>query len=60
MPSGGTLKEFDMEKTLAMVDDVIQNKEKYVSVLEKKETELEMMAHRNEKYLAKLLERSKK
>lgn len=60
MPSGGTLKEFDMEKTLNMVDDVIHNKEKYVSVLQKKETELEMMAHRNEKYLAKLLERNKR
>ena len=60
MPSGGKLKEFDMEKTLAMVDDVIHNKEKYVSVLEKKETELEMMAHRNEKDLAKLPELNKK
>lgn len=60
MPSGGNLKEFDPEETLAYVDDVINNKEKYVAKLEKKEKELEKMARRNEKYLLKLLERVKK
>ena len=60
MPSGGNLKEFDPVKTLEYVDDVISNKESYVAKLAKKEVELEKMAHRNEKYLAKLLERVKK
>ena len=59
MPSGGKLKEFDPAKTLEYVDDVIGNKEKYVEKLAQKEAELEKMAHRNEKYLAKLLERVK-
>ena len=60
MPSGGNLKEFDPAKTLEYVDDVIGNKEKYVEKLAQKEAELEKMAHRNEKYLAKLLARVKK
>ena len=60
MPSGGKLKEFDKEETLALVDDVINHKDVYVAKLEQKELELEKMAHRNEKYLAKLLERRKK
>ena len=60
MPSGGSLKEFDPAKTLEYVDDVIGNKAVYVEKLAKKEAELEKMAHRNEKYLAKLLERVKK
>lgn len=60
MPSGGNLKEFDPEETLAYVDDVINNKEKYVAKLEQKEKELEKMARRNEKYLLKLLTRVKK
>ena len=54
------LKEFDPAKTLEYVDDVIGNKAVYVEKLAKKEAELEKMAHRNEKYLAKLLERVKK
>lgn len=41
MPSGGKLKEFDKEKTLALVEDVIQNKESYVTKLAQKEKELE-------------------
>ena len=60
MPSGGKLKEFDPETTLEYVDSVIRNKEAYVEKLGEKEKELEKMAHRNEKYLAKLLERVKK
>ena len=60
MPSGGNLKEFDPVKTLEYVDDVIRKKEAYVEKLGRKEAELEKMAHRNEKYLAKLLERVKK
>lgn len=60
MPSGGKLKEFDKGETLALVDDVINNKDTYVAKLEQKERELEKMAHRNEKYLVKLLERRKK
>lgn len=60
MPSGGKLKEFDKDETLALVDDVINHKAAYVEKLKQKELELEKMAHRNEKYLAKLLEYKKK
>ncbi|MDD4843705.1 MAG: polysaccharide pyruvyl transferase CsaB [Anaerotignum sp.] len=56
MPSGGKLKEFDMRKTLAMVDDIIHNREKYIEILEEKEALLEGQAHQNEKYLAQLLQ----
>lgn len=55
MPSGGKLKEFDMGKTLEMVDDIIHNRQKYIEILEEKEALLEGQAHQNEKYLAKLL-----
>lgn len=60
MPSGGKLKEFDPEKTLVLVEDLIERKADYVEKLEKKEQELEKMAHRNEKYLVKLLSYKKK
>lgn len=56
MPSGGKLKEFDMGKTLEMVDDIIQDREKYIDILCEKEALLEEKAHQNEKYLAKLLQ----
>ena len=42
------------------MEDVIQNKESYVAKLAQKEKELEKMAHKNERYLEKLLERRKK
>ncbi len=60
MPSGGSLKAFEAQKTLEYVDDVIQNKAFYVEKLRQKEAELEKMAHKNEKYLAKLLQCVKK
>ncbi len=60
MPSGGTLKDFDLERTLGLVDDIISRKEYYVKKLEQKEAELEKMAHRNERYLKRLLERKRK
>lgn len=60
MPSGGKLKEFDKQETLALVDDMIRQKDVYVAKLAQKSRELEKMAHRNEKYLEKLLERGKK
>ena len=60
MPSGGKLKEFDKQETLALVDDMIWQKDVYVAKLAQKSKELEKMAHRNEKYLEKLLERGKK
>lgn len=57
MPSGGRLKEFDMEQTLDMVEDIIHNRELYIEKLQEKEALLEEMAHQNEKYLARLLQR---
>ena len=55
MPSGGKLKEFDMDETLALVDDVIANRETYVERLKEKEALLEAQAHQNEVYLQRLL-----
>ena len=59
MPSGGSLKDFDMEQTLALVENVVSRKAEYVAVLEEKEALLEKMAHRNEKYLERLLKKKK-
>ena len=57
MPSGGRISEFQLEKTLKMVEDVIENRQKYVSILQRKGEKLEEKAHYNEKYLIKLLEK---
>lgn len=59
MPSGGRLKDFDMEQTLALVENVVSRKAEYVAILEEKEALLEKMAHRNEKYLERLLKKKK-
>lgn len=59
MPSGGSLKDFDMEQTLALVENVVSRKAEYVAVLEEKEALLEKMAHRNEKYLERLLKKKR-
>ena len=40
-----------------MVEDVIENRQKYVSILQRKAEKLEEKAHYNEKYLIKLLEK---
>ncbi len=55
MPSGGKISEFDPEKTLTLVQDVIVNREEYVKVLEREGRILEEKARNNEKYLVKLL-----
>jgi len=60
MPSGGAIGKFDMEKTLHMVEDMVQNRQKYVDILNREAEQLEKRAHYNEKYLIKLLEKSKK
>ena len=57
MPSGGRISEFQLEKTLKMVEDVIENRQKYVSILQRKGEKLEEKDHYNEKYLIKLLEK---
>lgn len=59
MPSGGDLKTFRLEQTLALVEDIIQNKESYVNRLKAKAEWLNQKAHRNEKYLMRLLEKKK-
>lgn len=59
MPSGGDLKSFDMEHTLGLIDDIVKNKQAYVTKLEEKAKHLNQMAHRNEKYLMRLLEKRK-
>lgn len=56
MPSGGTVKEFDMEETLEKVHDMIINRDRYVDILEEAAEKLEEKAHENENYLIKLLE----
>ena len=60
MPSGGNIGEFNMEKTLKMVEDMVQNRQKYVDILQRESEQLEKRAHYNEKYLIKLLEKDRK
>lgn len=55
MPSGGKVNQFDLDKTLKMVEDIMDNRQSYVEVLQKEATILEAKAHNNEKYLVKLL-----
>ena len=42
-----------------MVDDMVLNKDKYVSVLEAEEEKLERKAHENEEHLIRLLEQER-
>lgn len=60
MPSGGAIGQFDMQKTLKMVEDMVQNRQKYVDILKRESEQLEQRAHYNEKYLIKLLEKGKR
>lgn len=55
MPAGGRVNEFSAKVALNQVDDMINNRQKYVEILEKEATVLEKKAHNNEKYLMKLL-----
>ena len=57
MPSGGDINDFDMDKTLEIIDDMIVNHEKYAEILDKSAKELEEAAHNNEKYLMELLKK---
>ena len=56
MPSAGRVEEFNVEKTMKQVEDIINNSEKYIKHLEKCATQLREAAHKNEEYLMKLLE----
>lgn len=55
MPSGGKVNAFDMEETLEKVKDMIDNRQKYVDILEREASVLEEKAYKNEKYLVRLL-----
>lgn len=55
MPSGGTVQEFNLADTLMQVEDIINNRQKYVDILEVAASELEEKAHKNEEYLMGLL-----
>ena len=57
MPSGGDIHDFDMNKTLEIIDDMIVNHEKYEKILDKSADELEQDAHKNEQYLMELLKK---
>ena len=48
-----------MDHTLGLIDDIVKNKQAYVAKLEEKAKHLNQMAHRNEKYLMRLLEKRK-
>jgi len=56
MPSGGAINDFSNDETLKQVADIIENREKYVNILEKEAKVLEEKAHNNEKYLLRLLQ----
>lgn len=55
MPSGGKVQEFNKEKTMLQIEDMIANRKKYVDILEKEASLLEENAHSNETYLMRLL-----
>ncbi len=55
MPSGGRLTEFDEKKSLLQVEDIIENREKYVELLDKATRLLEKKAPDNDKFLMSLL-----
>ena len=57
MPSGGKIGDFDKEKTMLIVDDMVNNRQKYLNILEVAAKELEQAAHKNEDYLIELLDR---
>ncbi len=59
MPSGGDLRNFDKEKTVALVEDILENRERYVEKLKEKAEILNKKSHLNEKYLQQLLEKRK-
>jgi len=56
MPTGGTIDSFDYDGSIKAIEDMIANRDKYVSDLDKKAEELEVLAHMNEQYLKELLE----
>ncbi|MBM6828708.1 polysaccharide pyruvyl transferase CsaB [Anaerotignum lactatifermentans] len=60
MPDGGDLRHFDEERALALVEDIIENKEQYVAKLTQKSELLYQQAHQNEKYLLRLLAKKRK
>lgn len=55
MPNGGTIDGFDYEKCEKAIEDMVENRQKYVDKLNEKGKELEKLAHMNEAYLSKLL-----
>ena len=59
MPSGGDLRNFDKDKTLELVEDILENRETYVTKLQEKAEMLNRKSHLNEKYLQQLLEKRK-
>ncbi len=55
MPTGGTIDNFDYEACVKAIEDMVENRDKYVSMLNEKGEELEKLAHMNEDYLEELL-----
>lgn len=58
MPSGGDIDYFEKEAVLQYVDDMVNNRQKYVDILDSSVSKLEDAAHSNEKYLLELLEKN--
>ncbi|MBS4960093.1 MAG: polysaccharide pyruvyl transferase CsaB [Clostridiales bacterium] len=57
MPAGGEIGQFDLNSALISTKDMIENRDKYVRILDKAVRELEEKAPLNEKYLLELLEK---
>lgn len=55
MPSGGTLNDFTLRAVKNYIDDIVNDRDKYVEVLTEKSKQLEIEANLNEKYLLELL-----
>lgn len=57
MPIGGKVGDFNKESAMEKVDDMINNRQKYLDILETAAKELEEAAHKNEDYLIELLDK---
>ena len=55
MPNGGDVNNINIERTLEEVEEVLENRDKYVDYLNLAAIKLEHKARLNEKYLESLL-----
>ncbi|NLA87552.1 MAG: hypothetical protein GX847_09815, partial [Clostridiales bacterium] len=60
MPSAGDVREFDADRAMETVKDLMENRDKYADALKRSVTELESLARDDARLLLELLESDKK